>query len=57
MTMYEINYYEDKLNRRSALMAENSDAVVAFVNDTLDADTINKLYELGIRVIGMRCSG
>ncbi len=54
---FEINYYEDKLNRRSALMAENSDAVVAFVNDTLDADTINKLYELGIRVIGMRCSG
>ena len=54
---FEINYYEDKLNRRSALMAENSDAVVAFVNDTLDAATLDKLYELGIRVVGMRCSG
>lgn len=54
---FEINYYEDKLNRRSAMMAENSDAVVAFVNDTIDAAAIDKLYSLGIRVIGMRCAG
>lgn len=54
---FEINYYEDKLNSRSAVMAENSDAVVAFVNDTVDADTIDRLYNLGIKVIGMRCAG
>lgn len=54
---FEINYFEEKLNRRTARMAEGSDAVVAFVNDTLDAPTLNKIYELGIRVVGMRCAG
>ena len=28
---FEINYFEEKLNRRTARMAEGSDAVVAFV--------------------------
>lgn len=54
---FEIDYYEDKLNSRSAMMAENSNAVIAFVNDTIDAGAINKLYGLGIKVIGMRCAG
>ncbi len=54
---FTINFYEEKLNKHTARMAEGSDAVVAFVNDTLDAPTIDRLYGLGIRVIGMRCAG
>ncbi len=54
---FQINYYKDKLNRRSARLAEESDAVVAFVNDTVDKETIERLYELGIRVLAMRCAG
>lgn len=54
---FVINFYEEKLNKHTARMAEGSDAVVAFVNDTLDAPTIERLYGLGIRVIGMRCAG
>ncbi len=54
---FVINFYEEKLNKHTARMAEGSDAVVAFVNDTLDAPTIERLYGLGIRVVGMRCAG
>ena len=38
-------------------MANGSDAVVAFVNDTIDKDTIEVLDSLGIKIIGMRCAG
>ena len=44
---FTINYYEEKLNKHTARMAEGSDAVVAFVNDTLDALTLERLYGLG----------
>lgn len=54
---FQINYYKDKLNSKSAKLAEESDAVVAFVNDTIDRATIDKLYALGIRVLAMRCAG
>ncbi|MBQ9118625.1 MAG: 2-hydroxyacid dehydrogenase [Lachnospiraceae bacterium] len=54
---FQINYYKDKLNGRNARLAEESDAVVAFVNDTVDRAAIDKLYALGIRVLAMRCAG
>lgn len=54
---FEIEYFEEKLNSKTAIMADGTDAVVAFVNDTLDKSTIEKIYSLGIKVIGMRCAG
>lgn len=54
---FEIEYFEEKLNSKTAVMAKGSDAVVAFVNDTIDKDTITVLDSLNIRVIGMRCAG
>ena len=54
---FEITYLEEKLNRHTARLAEGTQAVVAFVNDTLDQETIEQLYEVGVRVIGMRCAG
>jgi D-lactate dehydrogenase len=53
----EIEYFEPKLGPRTALMAKGSEAVVAFVNDTIDEETIDILYENGIRLIAMRCAG
>lgn len=29
----------------------------AFVNDTVDAETVNELYRLGVRVLALRCAG
>ncbi len=54
---YEIQYYESKLNARSARLAAGCDAVCCFVNDTVDAATVNELERFGIRVLAMRCAG
>ena len=56
-TKYEITYFENRLNEKNAKFAAGYDAVCAFVNDDLNAKCIEKLYELGIRVIAMRCAG
>jgi len=56
-THYDIQYLETKLTPATARLAAGSDAVVAFVNDTLNAEVIDTLYGLGIRVIAMRSAG
>jgi D-lactate dehydrogenase len=53
----EIEYYEPKLGPKTAFMAKGYEAVVAFVNDTIDDETINILYENGVKLIAMRCAG
>ncbi len=54
---YKIKYIETRLSPDSAILAKNYDAVCAFVNDEITKETIDELYELGIRVIAMRCAG
>jgi len=54
---YEIKYLESKLTPATAQLAAGSDAVCAFVNDNIDAEVIDKLYDMGIRVIAMRSAG
>lgn len=54
---FEFKYFENKLNKDTALMAKGCDAVVAFVNDTIDAETIQILHDENIEVIAMRCAG
>lgn len=54
---YEIDYFEEKLNFHTAKMAEGFDGVCAFVNDDISARTIDRLYNLGVKTIAMRCAG
>lgn len=54
---YDIHYIEARLTPVTARLAEGFDAVVAFVNDDIDGEVIDTLYQLGIRVIAMRCAG
>lgn len=53
----EIIYHESKLNKSTAVLASGCDCVCAFVNDDLDKDTLEILYNNGIRLIAMRCAG
>ena len=53
----ELKYIENKLNHETAFMAQGCDGVIAFVNDTIDKETIDILYEQGIRLVAMRCAG
>lgn len=50
-------YFDHKLTPDSAELAKGCGGVVAFVNDNINAVTINKLWELGVRVLCMRCAG
>lgn len=54
---YEIIYYESRLRPESARLAEGCKAVCAFVNDVINAKTIDILAELGVEVLLMRCAG
>ena len=50
-------FFETKLNRDTVELARGFDGVCVFVNDTVDAEVIDRLYEYGIRKIALRCAG
>lgn len=54
---YKIKYYEEKLNSDTAILARGYDVVCAFVNDIIYAETINILYDNGVRLLAMCCAG
>jgi len=54
---HELLYLEAHLNATTAILAQGCQAVCAFVNDTLDRDTLKALSKLGIRIIALRCAG
>lgn len=53
----EIKYFEAKLNEDTVGLAQGYDAVCAFVNDMVDRAVIDRLVEMGIRVLALRCAG
>ena len=53
----EIKYYEPNLNRDTVSLANGFDAVCVFVNDTVDAVVVEKLYKMGVKAIVLRCAG
>ena len=53
----EIKYFEPNLNRDTVTLAAGFDAVCVFVNDTVDAVVVDKLYSLGVKAIVLRCAG
>ena len=54
---FEIIYYEDKLNKKTVVLANGCDAVCAFVNDDINKEVIDLLYSFGIKVLLLRCAG
>ncbi len=53
----EFKYFETKLNEDTAELAHGFDGVCAFVNDTVNAEVIDKLHEMGVSVLALRCAG
>ncbi|MGM9603939.1 MAG: 2-hydroxyacid dehydrogenase [Faecousia sp.] len=56
-TELEIKYFETRLNEDTVSLASGYDAVCVFVNDTVNAAVVEKLYSYGIRLIVLRCAG
>ncbi len=50
-------FLETKLTEDTADLAKGYDAVCVFVNDTVNAAVIDKLYGFGIKMIALRCAG
>lgn len=53
----EFKFLESKLNMDTVEFAKDCDAVCVFVNDSVTAQVIERLHELGVRLIALRCAG
>lgn len=54
---YEIRYFDGRLRPENALLTAGSAAVCAFVNDNINARTLDILAKQGVRAIALRCAG
>ena len=54
---HELVFYESRLNRETVSVASDFPAVCIFVNDQLDAPTIEELSRAGTQLIALRCAG
>lgn len=54
---FDIAYHKSHLSAGNAILAQGSEAVCIFVNDTADAEVIDALYENGVRLIALRAAG
>ncbi len=53
----EFKFFEAKLNEDTAELANGFDGVCVFVNDTVNAAVIDKLCEMGVQTVALRCAG
>ncbi|MCL2563431.1 MAG: 2-hydroxyacid dehydrogenase [Oscillospiraceae bacterium] len=53
----DLKYYDNRLNRDTAIMASGCRAVVAFVTDQIDAPTIDMLRRVGVEAVSLRSAG
>ena len=53
----EFRFLETKLNEDTVELARGCDAVCVFVNDTVNAAVIDKLYAYGVKLIALRSAG
>ena len=53
----EFKYFETKLGEDTVELAAGYDGVCVFVNDTVNAAVIDRLCELGVRLVALRCAG
>ena len=53
----KFKFFETKLNLDTADLARGCDVVCIFVNDVANAEILDRLYELGVKVLALRCAG
>ena len=54
---HELVFFEPRLTCETSVLATGSQAVCAFVNDELNAQTLSKLASLSIKLIALRSAG
>lgn len=53
----EVKFFEPNLNEDTVSLAAGFDAVCVFVNDTVNAAVVDRLHQLGVKTIVLRCAG
>ncbi len=56
-TGIEVKYFEPNLNIDTVSLAAGFDAICVFVSDTVDAAVVERLSEMGVQMIALRCAG
>lgn len=51
---HDITFLPHRLDSATTVLASGYDAVCIFVNDLCDAETLQALHELGVKVIALR---
>lgn len=54
---HQLTYFEAPLNADTTNLALGFEAVCIFVNDKIDAVTIDKLFKIGVKLIDLRSAG
>jgi Lactate dehydrogenase and related dehydrogenases len=54
---FQFRFFETKLNEDTAELAKGCDAVCVFVNDSVTAAVIDKLWTYGVKMIALRSAG
>lgn len=54
---HKLEFFEDRLSRATVPLAAGFDGVCPFVNDRVDAATIEELARLGVKLITLRSAG
>lgn len=50
-------YFETRLTPDTVQLARGFDGICVFVNDILNREVLEKLYEYGVKMIALRCAG
>lgn len=54
---FELEFLEPKLSEQTVTLVSGYDAICIFVNDSANANIINKLHKYGVKLIALRCAG
>ncbi len=54
---HALTFFAPNLDARTAALAQGHEAVIPFVNDRLDAETLGILAAQGVRLVALRCAG
>ncbi len=56
-SQHTFEYFETRLRPQTVNLAQGFDGVCAFVNDRINAETLQLLAEANIRLVALRCAG
>jgi D-lactate dehydrogenase len=54
---HHLRYLEPRLDETTTMLAQGCDAICAFVNDRMNAATLELLAGAGVRLVALRCAG